>query len=251
MSRPVSAPLQALKVWDLPLRLFHWLLAATIVAAVIAVQIGGSMMPWHGRAGLCAIALVVFRLVWGLLGPRNARFTSFIKGPTAIRSYLQGRWQGVGHNPLGALSVVALLLLVAAQAGTGLFCNDDIGFQGPLADWVGKDRSDFLGGIHEALSKLLFALIALHLAAIVFYARVKRHNLVQPMITGWDQVAPDLARANADAARLGLFRTLLALIVALALAALAVYAASGAFLPPAPPPPSAPAGAPASSAPTW
>lgn len=235
----------SVKVWDLPLRLFHWLLLACVVTAVVTVQIGGELMPWHGRAGLTALGLVVFRLVWGLFGSRTARFASFIRGPLAIKAYLQGQWRGVGHNPLGALSVLALILVVGAQAGSGLFCNDDIAFQGPLADWVGKDRSDFLGGVHDLLSKFLFLLIGLHLVAIAFYARVKRQNLVRPMVTGWQEVTSEQARDHADAARLGPLRGVLALLLALGLAGLAVYAANGGFLPPPPPPP------PASTAPNW
>lgn len=223
-----------IKLWDLPTRLFHWLLAATVAGALISGQIGGNAMDWHGRLGLAAIGLVVFRLVWGLAGSTYARFAQFFPRPTQLRAYLRGQWQGVGHNPLGALSVLALLLLVAAQAGTGLFANDDISFRGYLYSLAGSGLSDRLTGLHKLLSDLLIALVALHLAAVVFYVRIRKANLLGPMITGWQEVAKETPPAKGG--------SILALILALVLAALAVYGASGNWLPPPPP---------AAAAPSW
>ena len=231
---------QRIPLWDLPIRLFHWLLAVAIAAAVITANIGGNAMVWHGRIGLFIAGLIVFRLVWGLIGPTYARFSTFLPTPGSIGAYLRGQWRGIGHNPLGSLSVLGLLLMVAVQVGTGLFANDDIAFRGPLFDLVGKDTSDLLTRVHRIAINLLMTLIALHLAAIAFYAHVKKDNLVKPMIRGWKDV--DVAAHDIRPSRGG---GVVALIVALALAVGAVYAASGAW---APPPPSPPA---QQQAPAW
>ena len=223
---------QRIPLWDLPIRLFHWLLAAAIAAAVITANIGGNAMVWHGRIGLFIAGLIVFRLVWGLIGPTYARFSTFLPTPGSIGAYLRGQWRGIGHNPLGSLSVLGLLLMVAVQVGTGLFANDDIAFRGPLFDLVGKGTSDLLTRVHRIAINLLMTLIALHLAAIAFYAHVKKDNLVKPMIRGWKNVDTDThdIRPNRGGG-------VVALIVALALAVGAVYAASGAWVPPPPSPP--------------
>ena len=223
---------QRIPLWDLPIRLFHWLLAAAIAAAVITANIGGNAMVWHGRIGLFIAGLIVFRLVWGLIGPTYARFSTFLPTPGSIGAYLRGQWRGIGHNPLGSLSVLGLLLMVAVQVGTGLFANDDIAFRGPLFDLVGKDTSDLLTRVHRIAINLLMTLIALHLAAIAFYAHVKKDNLVKPMIRGWKDV--DVAAHDIRPHRGG---GVVALIVALVLAVGAVYAASGAWVPPPPSPP--------------
>ena len=112
---------RTIEVWDWPVRLFHWLLLALVVGSVVSVKIGGGAMVWHGRFGQAILGLVVFRIVWGLIGSRTARFASFVRGPRAIADYLAGRWRGVGHNPLGALSVLAMLAVIGFQAATGLF----------------------------------------------------------------------------------------------------------------------------------
>ena len=223
---------QRIPLWDLPVRLFHWLLVIAIAAAVITANIGGNAMVWHGRIGLFIAGLIVFRLVWGLIGPTYARFSTFLPTPGSIGAYLRGQWRGIGHNPLGSLSVLGLLLMVAVQVGTGLFANDDIAFRGPLFDLVGKDTSDLLTRVHRIAINLLMTLIALHLAAIAFYAHVKKDNLVKPMIRGWKNVDTDThdIRPNRGGG-------VVALIVALALAVGAVYAASGAWVPPPPSPP--------------
>ena len=228
---------QRIKLWDLPTRLFHWLLAASIVTAVITAKIGGNAMAWHGRIGLFIVGLIVFSIVWGLVGSTYARFSSFFPTPGSITAYLRGQLRGLGHNPLGALSVFGLLAAISLQAGTGLFVNDDIAFRGPLFELAGKDLSDRLTGVHHWNVNVLFALVALHLAAIAFYAHVKKDNLVRPMITGYKDITP----GSGEPARGG---GLIAVLVALLIAAAATYAASGAWLPPPPPP--AP-----SSTPAW
>jgi cytochrome b len=140
------------------------------------VLVASPLVMWLG---------VAFRLVWGFIGSTYARFSQFVRGPGAIRDYLQGRWQGEGHNPLGALSVLALLGTLILLVATGLFANDDIAFEGPLYALVGKELSDRVVGIHRLIEPLIILLVFAHLAAIVFYTRVKKQDLVMPMITGW------------------------------------------------------------------
>lgn len=215
-------------IWDLPTRLFHWSLVMLVVAAFITAKVGGNTMAWHGRIGLTILGLLVFRIVWGFTGSTYARFAQFVRGPTAIFAYLRGEWHGAGHNPIGALSVLALLAALLAQALTGLFANDDIAFEGYLAALVGNDLSTRITGIHSVLEKVLMALVALHIGAIVFYAHVKKQNLVKPMFTGWTTGKP------CESATGGGHK---AFIFTLAIALFATYAASGSFNPPAPPPP--------------
>jgi cytochrome b len=217
------------KVWDLPLRLFHWLLAASVATAFVSAKIGGNAMVWHGRAGLAVVGLLAFRIAWGFVGSTYARFANFLHGPTTIRAYLQGEWDALGHNPLGALSVLALLTLLTVQAVTGLFANDDISYQGYLYTLVGADISSQITGIHKIFEPLLILLVTLHLGAIGYYAKVKKDNLTIPMITGWKKVTKPVAEPRGGG--------LLAFIVAAAIGAATAYAVSGALLPPPPPAP--------------
>ncbi|MGM9487895.1 cytochrome b/b6 domain-containing protein [Ideonella sp. YS5] len=215
-------PTRRVRLWDLPVRVVHWSLVLTVTAAVVTGELGGPWMVWHGRAGLLIVGLVVFRLVWGLIGSEPARFTHFAPTPGRLRAYLAGRWHGLGHNPLGALSVFALLGLLAVQAVTGLLGNDDIAFAGPLNALVDEALGQRLTGWHRLLANGLLALIALHVLAIVFYLVVKRSNLVRPMLTGWKDVhaappSPPPARGGSP----------LALLVAVAIALGAMIAASG------------------------
>jgi len=224
----------SIRVWDLPTRLFHWLLAALMVAAFVTGQLGGDLMAWHGRLGLAIIGLLVFRLVWGFVGSTHARFANFFPRPATVVAYLRGQWRGLGHNPLGALSVFGLLVVVAIQALTGLFANDDIAFQGPLAVLVAGDTSLWLTSIHRIMVNLLLLLVGLHVAAVLFYTWVKRDNLVLPMITGTKVVADPQAQPAVGG---GLIPFLIALLVALGVVALA----AGVLIePPPPPPPPAP-----------
>ncbi|MGF1642342.1 MAG: cytochrome b/b6 domain-containing protein [Thiotrichales bacterium] len=220
-------------IWDLPTRLFHWALVVCVVGAVITAQIGGNYIEWHGKFGLAVVGLIAFRLVWGLVGSTYARFYQFFPMPAKVAAYLTGQWHGHGHNPLGAISVFGLLGLLAFQVGSGLFANDDIAFNGPLQALVGKDLSDQLTGWHKLASNVLIALVVLHIIAILFYAYVKKANLIKPMITGWKE------GADGESARVGGL-----IVLALGVAATAVYGASGAWLPEPPPPP-------ATEVPSW
>jgi len=216
-----------IRVWDLPTRLFHWLLAAAVVAAVSTGLLGGALMDWHGRIGLFIVGLLAFRLVWGIVGSTYARFVHFFPTPGKVAAYLRGEWRGEGHNPLGALSVFGLLALLTAQVATGLVGNDDITFRGPLFDLVTKDLSNRMTGIHYLLSNVLYVLVALHVAAILFYAHARKQNLVRPMLTGWKE------GGEGESARGG---GLVAFVAALSVAGAIVYGASGAWMPPPPPP---------------
>lgn len=215
-------PSNRVRVWDLPTRLFHWTLLVLVVAAFVTGEIGGNAMAWHGWTGLGILGLIVFRVVWGFVGSTYARFSHFVRGPGAIHAYLRGEWLGLGHNPLGALSVLGLLALVAFQVGTGLFSNDDIAFRGPLQTLVSDAISNQLTGWHHLGKNLLIALVALHVGAVVFYVRVKKHNILKPMVLGW-------AEGQGDDAKGGGF---VALVIAILIASTAVVVASGAFLPP-------------------
>lgn len=234
-NRPPADQASPVYVWDLPTRLFHWSLAILVVATFVAAKIGGNAMVWHGRIGLAILGLLVFRIVWGLVGSTYARFTQFVRGPTGIRVYLSGQWQGLGHNPLGALSVLALLGVLLLQVASGLFANDDIAFEGYLVPLISSATSGDFTGIHRLLENALLLLVAAHVGAIIYYASVKKRNLVRPMLTGWDAGNPGQSATGG-----GLFALLLAVLIA----GLAVWAASGALLPP--PPPVIP-----STAPTW
>ena len=215
-------------VWDLPTRLFHWLLVLAFSAMVITGQLGGNLIEWHGRLGVLLCGLLAFRLVWGLVGSSYARFGQFFPTPGRIRSYLQGQWQGVGHNPLGALSVFSLLGLLSLQLLSGLVANDDIAFTGPLYALVSSDFSTSATGWHKWLANLLIGLVLLHVLAIAFYARVKKHNLLKPMITGQQE------HPTAEPATGG---HLPMLLLALTIGVLASVLASGIWLPEPPPPP--------------
>src|SRR5664279_4779710 len=133
--------LERIKLWDLPTRLFHWLLVILILAAYVSGKIGGGAMDWHGRIGILILGLIVFRVVWGFIGSHHSRFSSFFPTPATVRAYLRGQWHGIGHNPLGAFSVLALLSLISLQVATGLLGNDDIAFSGPLSSLLSKELS--------------------------------------------------------------------------------------------------------------
>jgi cytochrome b len=170
------------QVWDLPVRLVHWLLAALIAFSWWSVH--SHHTDWHIWSGCAILTLLIFRLLWGFVGSSTARFTTFVRGPRAIRDYLRGRWRGIGHNPLGALSVLALFLALAVQVGLGLFAQDEDGiYTGPLYRLVSSDTSDKARDLHETWFNVILGLIALHVGAIIFY-RMRGKGLTKPMITG-------------------------------------------------------------------
>jgi cytochrome b len=169
-------------VWDLPVRLVHWLLAALIAFSWWSVEYHHT--DWHIWSGCAILTLLIFRLLWGVVGSSTARFASFVRGPKAITGYLRGRWTGIGHNPLGALSVLALLGDTALQVGLGLIAQDEDGiYAGPLSGLVSSDTSDRARELHAVNFYVLLGLVALHVAALVYY-RLRGRRLVGAMITG-------------------------------------------------------------------
>ncbi len=213
--------MHTIRVWDLPTRLFHWGLVVCVTGLIITGNIGGNAMVWHGRLGYAVLTLLLFRLVWGLVGGHWSRFGSFVYAPSSVLAYLRGSGRpehSVGHNPLGAFSVFAFLLVLLAQVGSGLFADDEIAFTGPLAALVSGDWVSQATRYHKDVGKLLLiALVALHLGAMVFYKLVKKQNLVGPMIGGDKSVSLSVP-ASADN-----LRTRLLALVVLALCAAAVY----------------------------
>ncbi|QNN68642.1 cytochrome b/b6 domain-containing protein [Sphingomonas lutea] len=144
-------------------------------------------IEWHMWSGFAVLTLLLFRLLWGIFGSSTARFVNFIRGPRAVVAYLRDSkaWTAVGHSPLGALSVVALMGMLFLQVGTGLFNSDRDGLnEGPLVTWVSGDLADQIHDLHETLFDVLLVLIGLHVAAILFYRLVGGKKLLGPMITG-------------------------------------------------------------------
>ncbi|MGZ5001190.1 MAG: cytochrome b/b6 domain-containing protein [Methylomonas sp.] len=199
-------------VWDWPLRLFHWLLVLSVVGAYTTGTLGGEWTDWHGRFGSLVLGLVVFRLVWGFIGSTHARFVNFFPTFSRLLAYLKGEWHGVGHNPAGALAVFALLTTLLFLVGTGLFANDDIGFEGPLFHLIDKDFSDKLSGFHLRAVNVLLILVGIHVAAIVFYQHVKKADLVKPMLTGKKQLPRSLAPSSVQP--VGALRVAVSLLLA-------------------------------------
>lgn len=180
--------METVRVWDLPTRIFHWALVICIVGLVVTGNIAGSAMVWHFRLGYAVLTLVLFRLVWGFTGGHWSRFSSFVTSPRTVWAYVQGHRtpeQAVGHNPLGALSVLALLLVTLAQAFAGLMSDDEIATAGPLVTQVPGHWVSVATYLHTHVTKvILIVLVALHVAAILWYRFKKGQNLVQPMVTG-------------------------------------------------------------------
>lgn len=171
-------------VWDLPLRATHWALVLCVAGSWATHYAGAGWSQWHARCGYAVLVLVVFRVLWGFVGTRHARFASFLRGPGAVLAYLRGGRAGAGHNPLGALSVLALLALLLLQAATGLFANDEIAFTGPFYGWAQGDWSGRLTSLHHRNADWLLALISLHVAAVLWYGLVQKRALVRAMLTG-------------------------------------------------------------------
>ncbi len=164
------------------MRLVHWLLAALIPFSWWSVKYHHT--DWHIWSGIAILTLLLFRLLWGFVGSSTARFASFVRGPRAVIRYLRGAWTGIGHTPLGALSVVALFLAISVQVGLGLFAEDADGiYAGPLAGMVDPDTSASIRDIHELWFNIVLGLIVLHIGAILFY-RLRGKKLTKRMITG-------------------------------------------------------------------
>jgi cytochrome b len=177
------------RLWDLPTRLFHVLFGLAVLGAIITNLM--DEIVWHSYCGYTALVLVVFRIIWGFIGPHHARFSSFIPSVSSSKAFLKDKAANpLGHNPLGALSVIGMLLIVLVQASSGLFIDDEILFQGPLAKYVSQDLVEVMTEIHEANHLLVYGIVGLHLVAILYYQFIKKNNLIGPMIQG-DKVLED------------------------------------------------------------
>ena len=189
MAKPGLATLQKVVVWDLMLRIFHWTLALAVVGLILTGTQGGEALERHAQFGYTVLGLLAFRLIWGLWGPQNARFRNFIRGPRAVLAYLRldreakERW--IGHSPLGGYAVLAMLLLLLAQAGTGLIADDEIAFSGPFAASVPGSWSALATWYHKTVGKpAILGMIGLHLCAMFYYVIVLRIPLIGAMLGG-------------------------------------------------------------------
>ena len=172
-------------VWDLPTRLFHWTLVVLIAFSWWSAE--EEHLDWHIWSGIAVLTLIVFRLLWGLFGSSTARFASFVRGPSAVSDYLRDMkgWRPIGHSPLGALSVLAMLGALTLQVGLGLFSTDKDGlYEGPLARFVSIETSERMADLHEDWFDIVVILIALHIAAILIYRLFLGKKLIGPMLTG-------------------------------------------------------------------
>jgi len=207
-------PAVPVRIWDLPTRVFHWALAAAVVAAFVSAKIGGNAMVWHFRFGYVVLALLAFRVIWGFVGGRWSRFASFVPTPGRLARYLRGtpapgEHLDTGHSPLGALSVFALLLVLAAQVGTGLVSDDEIANVGPLNRLVAVETGLAATSYHRTFGQwLVVSLVVLHVAAIVVY-RLRGRHLVAPMWHGDKWLAPPLPPASTDTLATRLFAAVL------------------------------------------
>jgi len=171
-------------IWDWAVRICHWLFVLLIPLAWWTAE--QHMFDWHLRIGILLLTLLLFRLIWGLIGSSTARFSGFLKGPGAVLSYVRGDWpKHVGHNPLGGWSVAALLLAMLLQVGLGLFATDEDGIaSGPLNHLLSYEAGETVTELHELNFNLLLGLIVIHVGAILYYALVKKDDLVRPMVSG-------------------------------------------------------------------
>jgi cytochrome b len=194
---------QTVRVWDLPTRIFHWSLVLCIVGLVVTAKVGGDAMPWHLRLGCTVLSLLLFRVVWGFVGGRWSRFARFVHGPATVLAYLRGQGlpeHSVGHNPVGAGSVLAMLFFLLAQVASGMMSDDEIAFSGPLTKFVSAATVGLATKYHSDVGKfILLALVLLHLGAIAFYRVKKRQSLLPPMLHGDKQLEQAVQPSRDDA----------------------------------------------------
>lgn len=193
------------RVWDLPTRLFHWLLVIAVVAAVATAKVGGNAMVWHVRLGLVVMGLLAFRLAWGVVGGHWSRFKTFDCAPSSLRAYLrggtgpQGRFE-VGHSPLGAWAVLGMLALLLLQVATGLVADDEVATTGPLNAYVSAALAGRASDWHEHMGQwLIWTAVIAHVAAVIVYRVRFGRDLLRPMING-DKLLPVGAERSIDGA---------------------------------------------------
>ncbi len=195
---------QSVRVWDLPTRVFHWSLVLCVFGLALTAYLPGTWIDWHARLGYAVLALLLFRLVWGFVGGRWSRFAAFFYSPRSVVDYLRGRSHPdhlIGHNPLGAFSVFAMLAFLLAQVATGLVSDDEIAFTGPLNRFVASSKGLAATWYHKAVGQwVLLALVLLHVAAILYYLWKKKENLVGAMVHGDKPVAAPAQPSRDDMA---------------------------------------------------
>ena len=184
-----------IRVWDLPTRLFHWLIVALVAAAYATAQL--NWMHWHGWAGEALLAALMFRLLWGLVGSETARFSRFLGSPRTAACYLKRSLirepdRQIGHNPAGGWMILLLLVLLFAETLTGVYVANDVADVGPLTEVTPARVANAITGAHAALWDILLAAVALHVLAIAGYAAAKGQNLLLPMITGTKRLPPSV-----------------------------------------------------------
>jgi cytochrome b len=215
-SQAASPAARGVLVWDWPVRLMHWGLALAVFGCWATQELEGDYFAWHVRFGYAVLVIVLVRIVWGFAGTRYARFSAFVRGPASILRYARSLFRGpherhVGHNPLGALAILAMLTALLVQAITGLFANDQIMNVGPLFGYIGSTLSDRITTIHKQLFDGILWLVGLHVAAALGYWLVKRENLIVPMLTGRKSLNEAPLEAEIRSSRLVLWIALLAL----------------------------------------
>jgi cytochrome b len=197
----------------------HWAIALLVAAQITTGLIGNEAMVWHLRCGETLLALVLFRVIWGFVGSGNARFSSFVRGPGAVVAYVRSIFRPpheihATHNPIGGWMVIALLLAMLVQAGTGLFTQDDIGNEGPLVKLVSGDLSESLGWFRRRVWWIVAALASLHILAVIGYYAVLGDDLISPMVTGRKRLPARIGNAASAAASTTRAVVLLAAIAA-------------------------------------
>jgi cytochrome b len=205
-----------IRVWDLPTRIFHWLLAVLVVFSFTTGKIGGDWMPWHLRSGYAILALLLFRLAWGFAGARSARFTHFLRGPRVALAYARDTLArrkpfSVGHNPLGGWMVLLMLVILLAQAASGLFADDEIATQGPLAEKVSNALVARMSALHSYNQWIVAAAVAVHVIAVAAYRWALRVDLIGPMWHGWKVAPVEMRPPEPEPARVALAAVLFAL----------------------------------------
>jgi cytochrome b len=226
MTKPATDLISA-PVWDAFVRCFHWSLVLLFSVSVITGKVGGNAIQWHMWSGYAILALVTFRIIWGFVGGEYARYTSFLTGPVRALKFAKGllgktHEHVIGHNPVGGWMVLVLLILLAAQAGLGLFSNDEIATTGPLARYVSDETSLILMSRHRLLGDLLLILVGVHIVAVLFHLIIKKENLIRAMFHGNKELPPELAREAQAARKASLPLGFVVLTLAIAAVAVAV-----------------------------
>jgi len=221
----MTEPARPVNIWDLPTRLFHWLLVALVALQYATGEYHLLDMRWHLWLGYATLTLVLFRVLWGFFGSQTSRFADFVRAPSAVlrhvRATLNGTTQqsGIGYNALGGWSVVAMLTCLLVQSISGLFASDDVATRGPFADALSEGALHLATRIHNWNQSLLLLLIGGHVVAVLLHL-LRHDNLIVPMITGRKLVA------NAPELRfVATWRALLLLVLCAAVIAVVVWSA--------------------------